>query len=151
STNLGTELVAFQTWRNFKEAFAPELVGRASEETSKELKRPVRDCIDPFGGSGTTAIACQFLGIAPLTIEVNPYLADLIEAKVTTYSIPRLIKDFEFVMTTACHRVRKPYFVAAPQTFVEPGVNGRFLFYRSVAERLSRLFRSIELVRSQAH
>jgi DNA modification methylase len=64
--------IAFQGWRNFKEAFAPELVERAINETGK-----VRHVIDPFGGSGTTALAAQFLGAKPTTIEVNPFLADL--------------------------------------------------------------------------
>ena len=83
STNTGSKLVAFQGWRNFKEAFAPELVGQAFEETTAALGRPVRRSIDPFGGSGTTALSSQFLGVDPTTIEVNPYLADLIEAKPT--------------------------------------------------------------------
>src|SRR4051812_10193402 len=81
STNAGAGDVAFQRWRHFKEAFAPELVARAYIETSQSLGRPVKTCIDPFGGSGTTSLACQFLGVHPTTIEVNPYLADLIEAK----------------------------------------------------------------------
>ena len=72
STNAGTQLVAFQAWRAFKEAFAPELIGQAFEETSAALGRPISTSIDPFGGSGTTALASQFLGVAPTTIEVNP-------------------------------------------------------------------------------
>jgi hypothetical protein len=71
-TNAGSATIAFQGWRNFKEAFAPELVERAINETGK-----VRHVIDPFGGSGTTALAAQFLGAKPTTIEVNPFLADL--------------------------------------------------------------------------
>jgi hypothetical protein len=30
---------------------------------------------NPFGGSGTTALSCQFLVIRPSAIEVNPTLA----------------------------------------------------------------------------
>lgn len=62
STNFGSEAIAFQNWRNFKEAFAPELIGQAFEETSNRLNRRVESCIDPFGGSGTTALACQIFG-----------------------------------------------------------------------------------------
>lgn len=98
STNSGTDRVAFQSWRNFKEAFAPELVGQAYEETSRALGRPVTSCIDPFGGSGTTALACQFLGVSPTTIEVNPFLADLIEAKLSAYDIDQLVADFSDVI-----------------------------------------------------
>ena len=58
-----------------------ELMARAVAESTI----PVQRCLDPFGGSGTTALACQFLGTEPITIEVNPFLADLIEAKLTDY------------------------------------------------------------------
>jgi hypothetical protein len=63
--NLGSNIesgeLPFQSWRNFKEAFAPEVVARAIIET----KRPVRRLLDPFGGSGTTSLASQFLGVTP--------------------------------------------------------------------------------------
>ena len=85
STNAGTPEIAFQDWKRFKEAFAPELVKRAVDETAADLGRTVETCSDPFGGSGTTALACQFLNVAPSTIEVNPFLADLIEAKLSSY------------------------------------------------------------------
>src|SRR4051812_32826092 len=84
-TNAGSAELAFQGWRKFKEAFAPEVVELAIQETTNSLGRPVRDLIDPFGGSGTSALAAQFLGVHPSTIEVNPFLADLIEAKIATY------------------------------------------------------------------
>ena len=80
-SNAGAPPLAFQNWRRIKEAFAPELIGRAVAETTASLGRPVRTCIDPFAGSGTTALACQFLGVIPTAIEVNPFLSDLIEAK----------------------------------------------------------------------
>lgn len=132
STNSGTQLAAFQTWRNFKEAFAPELVAQAVEETGNVLGRRIRSCIDPFGGSGTTALASQFLGIKPTTIEVNPYLADLIESKLCTYDSNTLLRDFEAVLKAATSFSGDP-FPGAAKTFVEPGVNGKFLFSRSVA------------------
>ena len=58
-TNSGAPALPFQGWKHIKEAFAPELVARAISESHI----PVRRCLDPFGGSGTTALACQFLGI----------------------------------------------------------------------------------------
>ena len=53
------------------------MIAKAFGETSGTFGRPIFSCIDPFGGSETTALACQFLGAAPTTIELNPYLADL--------------------------------------------------------------------------
>lgn len=138
STNSGTDRAAFQNWRNFKEAFAPELVGQAFEETSRALGRPVASCIDPFGGSGTTALACQFLGVSPTTIEVNPFLADLIEAKLSTYDIDQLVVDFSEVIDSRYGEYADP-FPGAPLTFVQPGLSGRYIFSRPVASRLASL------------
>ncbi len=82
-TNHGSKPLPFQTWKRFKEAFVPEIVQRAISESII----PVNNCLDPFGGSGTTALACQFLGVNSTTIEINPFLADLIESKLHTYSL----------------------------------------------------------------
>ena len=150
STNIGTDRIAFQGWRNFKEAFAPELVGQAYEETSRALGRLVTSCIDPFGGSGTTALACQFLGVSPTTIEVNPYLADLIEAKLSAYDTDQLVADFSEVMKSRYYEYVHP-FPGAPATFVEPGVNGRYIFSRPVASRIASIRNGIMKVKDAAH
>ena len=68
-TNAGCSPLPFQRWRRFKEAFAPEIVERALAETPGT----VRHIADPFGGSGTTALAAQFLGIKPTIIEVKSF------------------------------------------------------------------------------
>lgn len=102
-TNAGAEVLPFQAWRHFKESFAPELIQRAVSESAI----PVRHCCDPFGGSGRTALACQFLGVRPTTIEVNPFLADLIEAKLAKY--PRsLARDYGALVRAANKRRLNP-------------------------------------------
>lgn len=150
STNSGAMPIAFQSWRNFKEAFAPELVGQAYEETSRALNHSVRTCIDPFGGSGTTALACQFLGVVPTTIEVNPFLADLIEAKLSPYDIDHLLHDFHEVINSKSLEFLDP-FPGAPLTFVEPGVAGRYIFSKPVASRIATLRKSIKSLASAAN
>jgi hypothetical protein len=147
STNAGAPLIAFQGWRQFKEAFAPELVQVAISETAVSLGRSVRSCLDPFGGSGTTALTCQFLGILPTTIEVNPFLADLIAAKLSQYNFERLPALMQRV-TDSRVRTRFPRgpFPGSATTFVEPGHNGRFIFPKDVAERLSTLLSRIDKI-----
>lgn len=134
-TNAGAVALPFQDWRHFKEAFAPELVEIAVSETRGKISR----IVDPFGGSGTTALAAQFLGIEPTTIEVNPYLADLIEAKIATIDLDAAAAAFGRVVERAA-AVGAPsgvVFQGAPATFVEPGVKGRYLFSREVAGRIA--------------
>lgn len=150
STNSGTPLVAFQNWRNFKEAFAPELVSEAVEETCAVLGRKIKNSIDPFGGSGTTALTSQFLGVQPTTIEVNPYLADLIEAKLATYDVEELISDYTHLVSAVVD-ASENYFPGAPDTFVSPGRDGRFIFGRESAGRLAGIRKAIDHVANKMH
>jgi hypothetical protein len=135
SSNVTSSELPFQRWKRFKESFAPEIVERAIRET----QGPVKHVVDPFGGSGTTSLAAQFLGVRPTTIEVNPFLADLIEAKLTTYDLDRAASIFGRLIDriSTDTRVVQPYFPGAPATFVEPGVDGRYLFSSGVAQRLA--------------
>lgn len=151
STNAGTPLVAFQAWRSFKEAFAPELIAQAFEETSAVLGRPIKNSLDPFGGSGTTALSSQFLGAAPTTVEVNPYLADLIEAKLTSYNSEALLDDYARLLKNARSFRGKSIFPGAPATFVAPGKKGRYIFNEPVARRLAGLRNAIMGVCNPAH
>lgn len=145
-TNSGAKPLPFQHWRRFKEAFAPELIERAIRES----RLPVRRCLDPFAGSGTTALACQFLGVEPVTIEVNPYLADLAEAKLASYDVRSLTRDFGALVRNAneIHADPVKVFAAAPSTFVEPGVDGRWIFDRDVAARLASYLLALRKVRN---
>jgi hypothetical protein len=132
-TNAGAALLPFQTWRRFKEAFAPELVNQALNETAGS----VRHIVDPFGGSGTTALAAQFLGVRSTTIEVNPFLADLIEAKIAPVDVDAAAAQLRRVVEQVAREPGpvRPVFPGAPTTFVEPGESGRYIFSRAVARR----------------
>lgn len=147
-TNAGAEKIPFQTWRNFKEAFAPELIARAVSECSIE----VNHCVDPFGGSGTTALSCQFLGIEPTTIEVSPYLADLIQAKLQTYDADELVRDLSSIIRAVNRKVINPSDLnRLPVTFVEPGVRGRWIFDREIALRIEAYRQAIDDVASETN
>ena len=133
-TNAGARPLAFQQWHRFKEAFPPELVQRAIRESDS----PVRTCLDPFGGSGTTALAAQFLGISSTTIEVNPFLVDVIRAKLGRYDPDQLSRTCASVRRWATRSDLDPreFFSQAPKTFIEPGLDERWLFDRRVASLL---------------
>ncbi|WP_201265591.1 hypothetical protein [Mariprofundus sp. EBB-1] len=141
STAQGTKGVSFQRWYNFKEAFSPKLV---SDVVNSMDTRP-RHILDPFGGSGTTAVTSQFLGARPTTIEVNPFLADLIESKLTQYSISNLRHDYAHI----CDVVREIHvdittiYAGAPKTLFEPGNKDRWIFDRPVIERIAQYLEAI--------
>ncbi len=148
-TNTGADDLPFQNWRHFKEAFTPELVARAVAQSEIQ----VTSCLDPFGGSGTAAVACQFLGIHPITVEVNPFLADLIETKLSTYDSDALARDLGVVLRTAGNSASSDNgrFATMPQTFIEPGVDGRWIFDREVADRIASLLAAIESLPTISH
>jgi hypothetical protein len=139
--------LAFQGWRRFKESFAPELVARAVANHPTL----VRAVLDPFGGSGTTAVACQFLGIEPTTIEVNPYLADLIEAKLSGYNTDQIAVSVDRVLRLAEGMDIEPtvFFEGIPITFIEPGQKGRWIFNSDIAQVAATLIKSVEQVEDQ--
>ena len=147
-TNTGACALPFQTWRRFKEAFAPELVERALSETPGT----VGHIADPFGGSGTTALAAQFLGVMPTSIEVNPFLADLIEAKIAPLDFDTAVDAFSRIVERVVGgcEPKSVVFQGAPATFVEPGHKGRYVFSRAVAGRLLAYRAAIENVQDAA-
>ncbi len=116
---------------------------------------PVSRCVDPFGGSGTTALACQFLGIHPVTSEVNPFLADLIEAKLYPYTAAAsLRRDLSQVLASIDSNdavCLDEFYSEAPATLIEPGRNSRWVFSRVLAEQVLRIRKSIELIELDAH
>jgi hypothetical protein len=142
SSNQPAIAQAFQRWFKFKEAFSPQFI----LDCVASMEGTVNDCLDPFGGSGTCALTCQFLGIQPTTIEVNPFLADLITAKLGTYDLENLEHDFLTVLESTRHLKTSPkqFLGDAPQTMVEPGDNGRWIFSRDVAQRILNLRQAIE-------
>ena len=148
-SNAGAANIPFQNWRRFKEAFPPEFVAHAIRES----KRPVRRCLDPFGGSGTTALACQFLGVHPTTIEVNPFLADLIEAKLATYVATDVARSFaELVRSANRQRINpRELYAFGPETLIEPGVDGRWIFDRKVAARLAAYVTALPMITNKIH
>ena len=143
SSNVPSHNLPFQRWYRFKEAFSPLMVA----ESISCLGFWPTTCLDCFGGSGTTALTCQFLGIEPTTIEVNPFLADLIEAKLSKYDPRRLIDDYAEVIGKVISRpfdMRTIRGEAWPATMVEPGVKDRWIFPKETFRRILSLRQAID-------
>lgn len=139
TSNQGAENLPFQRWFHFKEAFSPKFVA----DTLSALPYPVENCLDPFGGSGTTAMTCRMLGIGSTTIEVNPFLADLIESKVRPPSASEFSAAYERLLRTV--RVRKAdgeVPPGMPPTITEPGVGNRFVFPLEIYQFVRALVRA---------
>lgn len=129
SSNQGTANLPFQRWFHFKEAFSPKFVA----DTLGSLPYRVEKCADPFAGSGTTAVTCRMLGIKSVGVEVNPFLADLIQAKLTPVSASEFCAKYErLVSGLTIKSVDKAAIPGMPPTLQEPGPDGRFVFSADV-------------------
>lgn len=147
-TNAGAVPLAYQGWMHFKEAFAPELVHLAIDSHPSD----VRHVFDPFGGSGTTALTTRFLGVNSTCVEVNPFLADVIQAKVTAYNADTLARTFASIVRGAARERldAASYFNGVPETFLEPGRNHRWVFDVAVADALASYLNQVDLVEDEA-
>jgi DNA modification methylase len=142
SSNVSAADVPFQRWMKIKEAFSPKFVIEAVASLPFRIER----VIDPFAGSGTTSLVCSTIGIESFAIEVNPFLADLAEAKLTHIVGWKLLQAYSDVVknvsfTSPNVRVLLQH---APPSLCEPGNRGRFVFSYSVLKRILALRLSIE-------
>ena len=146
TTNQNGKNTAFQRWFNFKEAFSPSFVATAIDSLGF---RPDH-IIDPFGGSGTSAITAQLLSIDATTVEVNPFLADVINAKVSDLSAEQLRRaaaDFQVRLSSTPADLNRLKHL--PRTFIEATGKERWIFPRSVAKRISQYLQCIDAIENQ--
>jgi adenine-specific DNA methylase len=145
TTNQGTHDLGFQRWFRFKEAFAPSFVKKVIDS----LPYKPTAILDPFGGSGTTGVTSQFLGIQPLVIEVNPFLADLIESKLSNVDLELFLLAKDEVEKLAKQKFQNIELNnCLPPSFVEPGIKGRYLYSQDTARKILALREEIHNVKS---
>jgi hypothetical protein len=75
-------------WLRLTPAYSVQLV----RELLERRTRPDLPVLDPFCGTGTTLVACAEQGIACRTVDINPFLRWLAEAKGRCYSVADLDK-----------------------------------------------------------
>ncbi len=139
SSNQGTAELPFQRWFSFKEAFSPKFV----TDTFGALPYKVRSCVDPFGGSGTTALTARMLGISSTSIEINPFLADLIEAKLTPVTASSFCSNYEKLIEDLELTSSDYEFVSGmPLSLTQPGIKGRYVFPKDVFATVRALARA---------
>ena len=76
------ELMPIHKWYYFKEGYSYQLVERLLNEFKIEKGSAV---LDPFAGSGTTLLACQWKGMHPKGIDINPFFTFVQRVKLDWY------------------------------------------------------------------
>jgi len=142
STAQGVKGVPFQRWFNFKEAFSPQFVIDSIAKTPIK----VNEVLDPFGGSGTTALTTQMLGLNPTTIEVNPFISDLIQSKLQSYELNSLINDWMCVVRSlkSFEPELNRLYSNGPSTLYRRDGIERWLFDVDVLNRITQYKMAIE-------
>ncbi|WP_017690444.1 DNA methyltransferase [Paenibacillus sp. PAMC 26794] len=96
-------------WYSFKEGYSSALVQRAINEYKLENNKEMV-ILDPFSGSGTTALVAAENSIDSLAIEVNPFLAYVSRAKSvsTKRSEKYLLKQLKEIISIRPYEVESP-------------------------------------------
>ena len=114
-------------WYHIKEAFSPNVVSRAIEDSNC-----VKDdlIIDPFCGSGTVPLTAAIEGFSSIAFEVNPFLKFVSETKLLQCKSKTIKKNCNDILFKA--KKGKDSSLEAFSTFSEAGKSPKWLFNREV-------------------
>lgn len=120
---------ALHSWLKYKEGFSANLVSILLEEMGAKHGDLV---MDPFMGSGTTALVCRMKGIDSVGFDIMPISAVSIKAKsnVMNYDLEeldRLICNIESLNVPSDYNKRTPYITITDTAY--PDYTERFLQY----------------------
>jgi DNA modification methylase len=130
-------------WYPFKEGFSSRIVCKAIEGTYTTKK--TLSILDPFGGSGTSALTAALLGHDAVSIEVNPFCAFAAKVKCTT----GIWKHATYLRAVdRISRIAKSPRSACPletrSTFSEGNGNEKWLFTKDVLRSCWAALSSVE-------
>lgn len=120
---------ALHSWLKYKEGFSANLVNLLLDEMGA---RPGDIVIDPFMGSGTTALVCQMRGINSIGFDIMPISTVSINAKanVMKYDITEIqsiIENYSKLQMPDDYSGRTPYITITDTAY--PDFNERFIQY----------------------
>lgn len=120
---------ALHSWLKYKEGFSADLVNILLDDMEAV---PGDTVMDPFMGSGTTALVCQMRGINSIGYDIMPISKISITAKsnVKKYAIPeleRLVGEFSELNLPEYYSGRTPYITITDTAY--PDYNERFIQY----------------------
>lgn len=120
---------SLHSWLKYKEGFSANLVNILLDEMGA---KPGDWVMDPFMGSGTTALVCQMRGINSIGYDIMPISSVSIKAKaaVQRYDINEiraLIKEVEALSVPLAYSGCTPYIAITRDAY--PEKNEKFLHY----------------------
>ncbi|MDC7994044.1 hypothetical protein [Altibacter sp. HG106] len=151
-SNEYSDLVSFKSnlyhpkhrWYPFVEGFSTEFVRRILGEQNYIPE----NCLEPFGGIGTTALTCQDLGVKCTSVESNPFFYKTARAKLLDYSsleFEKLLIEFETYLTSCTSAVVLPELES--KTFFESKEKNKWIFHKEVSNGIGDILGKIEAIK----
>lgn len=127
------------SWYRFKEGYSRDLVHLILGTVGREAKA----CLDPFSGVGTTALACQEIGLDCHSIEVNPFLAHVAKSKLEIgYTTDGYDGALEVIRSTVYKNLMEDIPFPMMQTITKRKGAEKWLFSERVLEAILALRKS---------
>ena len=134
-------------WYPFLEGYSSEFI----KGIIQEINYTPQCALDPFAGSGTTAVELQNLGINCLSFEVNPFLHSLAVVKMRTdYSAAVLQKHIDALKKKISSTVTQIRLIQPPpiaKTFYKRSGNGKWIFNNAALDGILQLKHAISDVK----
>lgn len=119
-------------WYPLVEGFSAELV----EKIIEEQESIPTNCLDPFGGVGTTSLTCKELNINSTSIELSPFFYDVASAKLNykefnSKELNSLILELENKLRLVRGAVKHPELES--KTFFENSGRAKWIFHKTAS------------------
>lgn len=139
--------IPIHRWYPFVEGYSKDFILSIINEVDK---REIV-CLDPFSGSGTTALELQNLGIKCYSFEVNPFMYLVGKVKLeNTYELDRVIYWNDFIKKNRNKfRIRK--LDETFPTLFENKNSKRFNYYKGAAIGIKKIQYAIEEINDQKY
>lgn len=127
--------VPVHRWYYFKEGYSHQLVEKFLDEFDVEAGSVA---LDPFAGSGTTLLACQWRGIEPKGIDINPFFKFVQRVKLDwhKYDQNKIKEEIKKLSETPIKKptIKSPALSSFKRVYT-PDVLEELLFFKEVIEK----------------
>jgi len=136
------KLEPIHRWYPFVEGYSKEFIQSIVDEQNTSVKV----CLEPFSGSGTTALELQNLGIKCISFEVNPFMYLLARVKlINNYDPLKLERHFKSIKYSRV-RYKKIELSNEFDTLYENGKVKKWNYHKSVGIAIEKLKLSISKI-----
>lgn len=131
----------FHRWYSFVEGYSREFI----QSIIKEMDRDNLVCLDPFSGSGTSALELQNCGIPCFAFEVNPLMYLVARVKLETgYEIERFNYWYHYILRKRTKQRVK--LMTEFKTLYQNGENKKWNFNTDIGIAIEKLRQVIETI-----